>query len=131
MNKVRTVAAALLAIPLIAFGGSYFIHPLALPPIAGSPPGVALLQAMRAGGLMYAIAFSHLVAGMFLLVRRTRFLAALLQFPMTIGILAFHLTMWLEATPPAVVLLLLNLLALADPTRLRSLVRSTRSAKEE
>ena len=74
-----------------------------------------------------AITFSHVVAGVFLLIPRTRFLAALLQLPMTIGILAFHLTMWREGAPATVVLLLLNLLVLAEPPRLRTLVAGTRS----
>jgi len=53
MNKIRIVVAVLLAIPLLVFGGSYYIHPFPLPPVKGSPSGVALLHAMRAGGLSY------------------------------------------------------------------------------
>ncbi len=79
---------------------------------------------MRDGGLTYAVAGSHVIAGIFLLVPRTRFLAALLQLPMTIGIVAFHVTMEPKGLMLAIPMLLLNLLALADPPRLRALVAS-------
>jgi hypothetical protein len=69
MNKVRIVAAALLAIPLLVFGGSYFIHPFPLPPANGNV-GIQLLQLMRVGGLTWAITSSHVVASILLLVRR-------------------------------------------------------------
>lgn len=124
MKIVRIVAAALLAIPLLIFGGSYFIHPFPLPPANGIT-GIQLLQMMRDGGLSWAITGSHLIAAVFLLIPRTRFLAALLQLPMTIGILAFHVTMWPQGAPAAGVLLALNLTALADPPRLRALVAPT------
>ncbi len=69
MNKVRIVAAALLAIPLLVFGGSYFIHPFPLPPANGNV-GIQLLQLMRVGGLTWAITSSHVVASILLLVPR-------------------------------------------------------------
>ena len=61
MNILRTVSAVLLAIPLIVFGGNYFLHLFPLPPGDGAV-GDQLLQAMRDGGLMAPIAFSHVVA---------------------------------------------------------------------
>ena len=121
MNKVRFIAAVLLAIPLLLFGGSFYIHPFPLPPANGSA-GIELLYLMRSGGLTYAVTASHVIAGIFLLIPRTRFLAALLQLPMTIGILAFHAFMWREGVPIALVMLLLNLMVVAEPDRLRALV---------
>lgn len=121
MNRIRTISAVLLAIPLVVFGANYFVHLFPLPPGDGSA-GDQLLQSIRDGGLMAAIALSHVVAGALLLIPRTQFLGALLQLPMTIGIVAFHLTMLPEGLMVAVPLLLLNLGALADLSRLRSLV---------
>jgi len=121
MRIVRIIAALLLAVPLLLFGGSYFIHPFPLPPANGNL-GIEMLQLMRDGHLSIAVTASHVIIGILLLVPRTRFLAALLQLPMTIGILAFHLTMWPEGAGVATVLLILNLLVLADPQRLRALV---------
>jgi len=121
MKTVRIVSAVLLAIPLVLFGGNYFLHLFPLPSGDGST-GDQLLQAMQSGGMMTAIAFSHVVAGMLLLIPRTRFLGALLQLPMSIGIVAFHATMLPAGIAVAIVLLLLNLGALADFRRLHSLV---------
>ena len=124
MNIIRTVSAVLLAIPLIVFGGNYFVQWFALPSGDGSA-GAQLLEAMRDGGLMAAIAFSHVVIGVLLIVPRSRFLGGLLQLPVSIGIVAFHLTMLPAGLVVAVVLLLLNVGAVADLPRLRSLVERT------
>jgi len=122
MKKLQLITALLLALPLIIFGSNYFLHLFPLPAGNGGA-GDRLLQAMRDGGLMSLVAFSHVVAGVLLVVPRTRFLGALLQLPMTIGICSFHLTMEPAGVPMAAVLLLLNLGALADPPRLRALVQ--------
>jgi len=121
MNIVRAVSAVLLALPLLVFGGNYFLHVFELPTGDGLA-GDQLLQAMRAGGLMSAVAISHIVVGALLLIPRTRFLGALLQLPVSIGIVAFHVTMMPAGLVTAIPLLLLNLGALADWPRLRSLV---------
>jgi hypothetical protein len=121
MTILRTVCAVLLALPLLVFGLNYFLHVFAMPS-GGQSPGERLLDAMRAGGLMSAIAFSHIVIAVLLLWPRTRFVGALLQLPMTIGIVSFHATMLREGLPMAAILLLLNLGALWDPARLAALV---------
>jgi hypothetical protein len=126
MRTARLVAAVLLALPLLVFGGNWFLHFFPLPPGDGSP-GDQFLQAMRTGGLTTAIAFSHLVVGVLLVIPRTRFLGALLQLPMSIGIVSFHATMMPAGLPVAAVMLLLNLGAMADPPRLRALVAVTPS----
>ncbi len=127
MNKLRMAAALLLGIPLVVFGANYFVHLFALP--SGDSAGARLLQAMRDGGLMGPVAFSHVVAGAALVVPRARFLGALLQLPMTLGIVSFHATMEPGGLVMAVPLLLLNLAALAEPRRLRALIDPS-SARE-
>lgn len=120
-HKLRLASAVLLALPLLVFGSNYFLHLFALPPGDGSA-GAKLLDAMREGGLMSAVAFSHVAAGALLLVPRTRFLGALLQLPMSLGIVAFHATMQPAGLAVGLVLLLLNAGALADRDRLLQLV---------
>ena len=126
MKKLRLVSAILLALPLIIFGGSFFIHPLQLPPANGQP-GIALLHMLREGGLTNAIAFSHVVCGVMLLIPWSRFLGALLQLPMTIGIIAFHAYMWPQGIPLPILMMVLNLIVLYEPVRLRALVGDSAS----
>lgn len=121
MNMLRIACAVLLSIPFLVFGSNYFIHFFPMPPGDGSA-GAQLLQEMRDGGLMSALAFSHVVVGVLLMVPRTRFLGAILQLPISIGMVAFHFTMQPAGLAMGSVLLLLNLTALADPRRLRCLV---------
>ena len=116
-----TAQTGLLAIPLIVFGGNYFVHLFELPP-GGDTDGEKLLQSMRDGGLMHAIAASHVLIGLMLLLPRTRFAGALLQLPMSLGILAFHFTMLPAGLGPAVVMLILNVGILADGSRLGALL---------
>lgn len=123
MRKARLICAILLALPLLGFGASYFIPGVEPPP----PPdpdasGVKLIEAMRAGGLMAAIAASHVVIGVMLLVPRLRFAGGLLQLPMSIGILAFHVTMLPAGLPPAIVMIALNAVVIADRDRVAAFV---------
>ena len=121
MKILRSVSAVLLALPLVVFGGNYFLDIFTADPGVVSD-GTELLQAMRDGGLMAAIALSHVAVGTLLLVPRTRFLGGLVQLPISIGILSFHVAMLPEGNGMAAVLLVLNLGVIADPPRLRSLV---------
>ena len=57
-----------------------------------------------------------------LLVPRLRFAGGLLQLPMSIGILAFHVTMLPAGLPPAIVMFALNAVLVADRERLAVLV---------
>ncbi len=129
MKWLRAVSAILLALPLLIFGGSYFFssdEPLAAEGISpASTAGLDLLQSMRDGGLMAAVAGSHVLVALLLGVPRTRFFGALMQLPMTLGIVAFHATMFLEGIGPAIAMLLLNIGALADKERLLHLVGRT------
>jgi len=128
VSRIRVVAAVLFALPLIVFGANDFIHVFTLPPGDGSD-GAQLLQAMRDGGLMTAIAASHVLVGALLLIPRTRFAAALAQISITLGIVAFHATMLPAGLGFALAMLTLNVLVLTDPCRLRSLVARDASAE--
>jgi hypothetical protein len=120
MKTVRVVSAVLLALPFLVFGGNYFLHFFPMPPGDGSS-GDQLLQAMRNGGLMAPVAFSHVVVAGFLLFPRTRFAGGLLQLPMSLGMVAFHATMLPAGLVTAIPLLLFNVGVLADWPRLCAL----------
>jgi hypothetical protein len=124
MSKLRTGAALLLALSFIIFGANYFLEFFPVPAGDGSA-GDRLLQAMREGGLMKYIAFSHVVAGILIVFARTRFLGALLQLPMVIGIMSFHMSMLPAGVGFAAILLLLNVIVLADPMKWRRLLEKT------
>ena len=124
MEKAQLVASILLALILIGFGGAYLVGqvPPMEPKSDADLAGIELLVSMREGGLMLYISLSHVVVGIMLLVPRLRFAGALLQLPVTLGILALHVAMLPAGTPPALVLLVLNTLILWDPERIRGLV---------
>jgi hypothetical protein len=73
------------AVPLFGLSSS---PPLVAMPLGEPSPGVDLLQAKREGGLMGAIAASHVIIGIGLLLQRARFPGAPLQFPMSPGAMA-------------------------------------------
>ena len=122
MAKARLICAVLLALPLVIFGGNYFVGLFEVPPPPNESSGTVLLQSMRAGGLMMPIAASHVLIGVMLLVPRVRFAGAVLQLPISLGILAFHITMLPEGNAMAAVMLLLNLVVLSDRQRVAALL---------
>lgn len=128
LEKVRLVAAFVLALPLLLFGADYFLGFMDME-MEGAQAGLDLLQAMRDGGLMAWIAASHLIIGAMLVVPRFRFVAGLLQLPMTIGMVAFHVTMLPEGNVGAFVMLALNLLVIADDRHIRALVAPDRETE--
>ena len=121
MKLAKTITAFLLALPLIVFGSNKFLNFMELPPGDGSQ-GDQLLQLMHEGGLMSWIALSHIVIGLLLLLPRTRFLGALLQLPISLGMVAFHATMLPGGTGMAAVMLALNAFLLLDAQRLQGVL---------
>ncbi len=68
------------------------------------------------------LAVGHLIVGALLLVPRTRFAAGLVQLPITIGIVAFNVTMFASGVPLALGMLLVNLGVVLHRDDLRRLV---------
>lgn len=120
-RRVRAIACAALAVPLL---GSAANHALGIiePPTDGGLLGGAMWRLMRDGGLFLWIVVGHALTGVLLLLPRWRFAGALLQLPVSAGIAAFNLTMFPPGIGVALVMLALNLVAVADPERLRALV---------
>jgi hypothetical protein len=121
MNKLRTLCAVLLALPLVVFGANYFLELFELEQ-PGASAGERLLISMRDGGLMGPIAVSHVLVGLMMLVPRLRFMGGLLQLPISLGIVAFHVTMMPAGLGLALLLLALNLGVLSERSRLLKLI---------
>ena len=76
---------------------------------------------------MAPISASHVLIGVALVIPLTRFAAALLQLPISIGIAAFHVTMLPEGNAVAFAMLALNCVVVAEPRRVLSLLRPPHS----
>jgi hypothetical protein len=79
-------------------------------------------QLIREGGLMNWLAVGHLALGIMLLIPRTRFAAGVMQLPITIGIVAFNVTMFPRGIPLALGMLAVNLGVVVQPRDLRRLI---------
>lgn len=125
MSRLRMLASVGLAIPLLGSAANYGLQ-LVEPPAGEGLPGAEMWRLMRDGGLFFWVIIGHAVTGAMLLVPKLRFLGALLQLPVTLGIAAFNLTMFPPGVAPALMMLTLNLLAVADSSALRSLTEAHR-----
>jgi hypothetical protein len=84
--------------------------------------GAQMWELIRDGGLMDWLAVGHLLLGIMLLVPRTRFAAGVMQLPITIGIVAFNVTMFPRGIPLAIGMLVVNLGVVLQPRDLRRLL---------
>lgn len=112
MKNLYLVATVLLALPLIVFGSNYFLNFIQAPD--DTSLGMEMLNIMREGGLMKFVALSHILVGLLLLYPKTRYAAALVQLPISLGIVLFHLTMMPAGTGLGVALLLFNIIILSN-----------------
>jgi hypothetical protein len=121
MRSLQVVSAVLLSVPLI---GSAVNHAFKLvePPMNDGSRGAEMWELIRDGGLMDWLAVGHLLLGIFLLVPRTRFAAGAVQLPITIGIVAFNVTMFPRGIPLAIAMLVVNLGVVLQPRDLRRLL---------
>lgn len=79
-------------------------------------------ELIRDGGLMDWLAVGHLMLGILLLVPRTRFAAGVMQLPITIGIVAFNVTMFPRGIALGIGMLVLNLGVVLKPRDIRRLL---------
>jgi hypothetical protein len=121
MNRISTICAYLLAIPLIGSGANFLFDIIPSPTETGFP-GERILASMETGGLIPWLAIGHFALGVLLILPRWRFLAGLLQLPITLGIVAFNSTLFPPGLPLALAMLIMNLGVLFDFKRLRSLL---------
>ncbi len=126
MQRVQAGAALLLSIPLLAAAVNH-VTQWVKPPMPDGSPGAQAWELIRAGGLMDWLAAGHLAIGVMLLVPRTRFAAALLQLPITLGIVAFNATMYPRGVPLALGMLVVNLAVVLRPRDLRRIAPPDRA----
>lgn len=124
-QSVQTACALLLAIPLVGAAANHAFKWVA-PPMDDGSRGARMWELIREGGLMDWLAVGHLVLGVLLLVPRTRFAAGMMQLPVTIGIVAFNVTMFPRGIPLAVAMLLVNLGVVLNARDLRRLLAPER-----
>ena len=122
MKTVRLIASILLAIPLIIFGGNYFVHFFEMATPEETNAALDLLQAMRDGGLMAYVAAGHFICGILLLIPKFRLLGALMHLPLSIGMVGFHLSMMPEGLIMVLIILALNILAAWDTDKIKGLI---------
>ena len=121
VTLTRTLAALLLAIPLIGSTLNHLFH-FTEPPLDDGSSGARMWALIRDEGLMDWLAAGHLILGLMLLIPRTRFAAGVLQLPITLGIVAFNVTMFPKGVPLALGMLAVNLAVVAHPNALSRLV---------
>ena len=120
-RHLQAVSAVLLSVPLIGSAANH-VFKWAKPPMSDGSRGAQMWELIRDGGLMDWLAVGHLVLGILLLLPRTRFAAGLMQLPITIGIVAFNVTMFPRGIPLAIGMLVLNLGVVLTPRDLRRLL---------
>ena len=121
MRHLQAASAILLSVPLIGSAGNH-VFTWAKPPMSDGSRGAQMWELIRDGGLMDWLAVGHLLLGILLLVPRTRFAAGVMQLPITVGIVAFNVTMFPAGVALAIAMLVVNLGVVLQPRDLRRLL---------
>jgi putative oxidoreductase len=110
MNKhIMTVLSILFGLLLINGGLDKFFHYMPIPenlPVEVVTDGIALLEIQW---LMPLIGTAELIAGLLILIPKTRLLGALIFFPVFCGIFLTHITVAPDGLPIAIIMALLLL----------------------
>ncbi|MFT5731395.1 MAG: hypothetical protein ACI8WY_000058 [Planctomycetota bacterium] len=122
VEKLRVIAALLLSVPLFGSTLNHLFH-FTEPPLDDGSVGAQMWTIIRDNGLMDWLAAGHLVLGLMLLIPRTRFAAGVLQLPITLGIVAFNVSMFPKGVPLALAMLLLNLAVVANGRAMARLIQ--------
>jgi hypothetical protein len=121
MRSLQAVSAVLLSVPLIGSAANHAFKWVD-PPMGDGSRGAQMWELIRDGGLMDWLAVGHLLLGILLVVPRTRFAAGVMQLPITIGIVAFNVTMYPRGIPLAIAMLVVNVGVVMQPRDLRRLL---------
>ena len=121
MRSLQAVSAVLLSVPLIGSAANHAFKWVD-PPMGDGSRGAQMWELIRDGGLMDWLAVGHLLLGILLVVPRTRFAAGVMQLPITIGIVAFNVTMFPAGVALAIGMLVVNLGVVLKPRDLRRLL---------
>ena len=90
MKNIDTIASYILSILMIVFGLNKFIGFIAIEPPA-DPTAQSFLGAMFSSYLFVIVGLTEIIAGILMLISKTRFLAWLFLLPVMVNIIAFHL----------------------------------------
>jgi hypothetical protein len=121
MRHLQSASAVLLSMPLIGSAANHVFR-WVKPPLSDGSRGAQMWELIREGGLMDWLAIGHLMLGILLIVPRTRFAAGVVQLPITVGIVAFNVTMFPRGIALAVGMLVVNLGVVLDRRDLRRLL---------
>lgn len=121
MRHLQALCAILLSLPLIGSAANHAFG-WVKPPMSDGSRGAQMWVLIREGGLMDWLAAGHLLLGVLLLVPRTRFAAGVMQLPITVGIVAFNVSMFPRGIPLAVAMLAVNVGVVLDRRELRRLL---------
>jgi len=121
MRHLQAASAILLSVPLIGSAANH-VFQWVKPPMSDGSRGAQMWELIREDGLMNWLAIGHLLLGILLLVPRTRFAAGMMQLPVTLGIVAFNVTMFPRGIALAIGMLVVNLGVVLAPRDLRRLL---------
>ena len=104
-SKVEMILRILLGIALVAFGADKFFHFMGMP----DPEPGSFMAALGATGYMFKlIGISELIPGLLLLTNKWKGLALVWLAPISVNIIAFHLTFDIATIGPAAFVFILN-----------------------
>ena len=121
MRHLQAASAILLSVPLVGSAANH-VFQWVKPPMSDGSRGAQMWELIRGDGLMDWLAAGHLLLGVLLLVPRTRFAAGVMQLPVTLGIVAFNVTMFPKGIALAIGMLVVNLGVVLAPRDLRRLL---------
>ena len=121
MRHLQAASAILLSVPLIGSAANH-VFQWVKPPMSDGSRGAQMWELIREDGLMNWLAIGHLLLGILLLVPRTRFAAGMMQLPVTLGIVAFNVTMFPRGIALAIGMLVVNLGVVLSPREVRRLL---------
>jgi hypothetical protein len=121
MRHLQAASAILLSVPLIGSAANHAFG-WVKPPMSDGSRGAQMWELIREDGLMNWLAAGHLLLGILLLVPHTRFAAGVMQLPVTLGIVAFNVTMFPRGIALAIGMLVVNLGVVLAPRDLRRLL---------
>lgn len=107
-NKMLFVISLLFGLMMINGGLNKFLHYIPMPPMPEAATKL-MMAFIESQWLMSLIAVIEIIAGILIIIPKTRALAALMIFPITVGIVFFHIFQDASGMIMGFVLLLINL----------------------
>ena len=109
-SKIFLIARILLGLMLLVFGLNKFLE--FIPAFELSEPAAAHWSALVNGKIITLVGIVEITTGISLLINKYGALMAVILMSVTVNALLFHVVYALDAIPPAILLLVLNVLVL-------------------